>query len=273
MLGTSALPVGAQDLDPARPATGADAAGPGRNVVRDVMQAVEDTASDFAYIYTAPLRLNPRSALWVGAFAAGFAALYASDREIYDAIKRNEFEDGYKPVRDTGEFFEPIGYQGFLNQFLIGGLILGYITDIDLLKQIPADILESFIITGVGKELANRLFGRRGPADGVGPRRFGYEGGRSLPSGHSLAISTVATVLAHHVRWLPFQIAAYGMAGTVLLQRMSSDHHWASDVYVGSVFGFVVTRAILDRKAGRALEVRPMVTPGGTMGMGLQIQF
>ena len=68
-------------------------------------------------------------------------------------------------------------------------------------------------------------------------------GDGSFPSGHAIAAFSIATVIAHRYRthrWVPY--VAYGMAGVVGFSRLTLSSHFASDVLVGAVLGYSVSR-------------------------------
>jgi len=228
-----------------------------QRLFRDLGWAVKITSSDIKHIYTSPARINTRSALWLGGILAVGGVLFTYDQEIYDALKRNEDHEYYRPIRDVGEFFEPLGYMGFTNKFLFAALVIGYAVRIEPMVEICFDVLEHFLVASGGKNLMMVLAGRKGPMIGKGPRSRTFNDGRSFPSGHSLAITQLASVLSHHTDYVPFKVAAYGIAGTVLLQRITSDHHWPSDVYGGAVYGWVVSRELLKKKESRKIRITP----------------
>lgn len=67
--------------------------------------------------------------------------------------------------------------------------------------------------------------------------------GGSFPSGHTIAAFSVATVVARRYgnhRWVPY--AAYGAAALVGFSRLSLSAHFASDVFVGGVLGYSISR-------------------------------
>ena len=243
----------------------------GNRLLRDLHAAFRTTASDIKYIYTAPARMNRRHALWLGGILTVGGVLFAYDQELYDAIKRNQSDKYYRPIRKAGEFFEPLGYMGFTNKYIFAALFLGYLAGSDPVVEASSDILEHFLVASIGKNLMMNLAGRRGPTIEEGARSFDFGEGRSFPSGHSLAITQLATVLAHHIRYRPFQIAIYGMAGTVLLQRITSDHHWPSDVYGGALYGWLISRELLKRKEERRIRITPLNRGGA--GLGLSFGF
>ena len=241
-------------------------------VFRDLGCAVKITLSDIKHVYTSPARMNTRHALWLGGILGVGGVIFHYDQEIYDALKRNEYHRYYRPVRDVGEFFEPLGYMGFMNKYLFGALAMGYIAHIEPMVEIPFDILEHFLVASAGKNLIMVLAGRKGPMIKEGPRRFKLSDDRSFPSGHSLTIMQLASVLSYHIDHVPFKVAAYGVAGTVLLQRITSDHHWPSDVYAGAVYGWVVSHELLRLKKNRKIRITPTTLNEGK-GPGLAVTF
>jgi membrane-associated phospholipid phosphatase len=66
----------------------------------------------------------------------------------------------------------------------------------------------------------------------------------SFPSGHTLAAFSVATVVSRrygrHRPWVP--VLAYGLASAVGFSRMSLSAHFPSDVFMGAVLGYSVSR-------------------------------
>jgi membrane-associated phospholipid phosphatase len=68
-------------------------------------------------------------------------------------------------------------------------------------------------------------------------------GNGSFPSGHTIAAFSVATVVARRYgnrKWIPY--AAYGMAALVAFSRLSLSAHFVSDVFMGSVLGYSISR-------------------------------
>jgi len=71
------------------------------------------------------------------------------------------------------------------------------------------------------------------------------EGGNSFPSGHSMAIWSVATVVAleyRRHRWVQF--TAYGIATLVSVSRFTGSNHFLSDVLIGSAIGYGTARYV-----------------------------
>jgi membrane-associated phospholipid phosphatase len=71
----------------------------------------------------------------------------------------------------------------------------------------------------------------------------------SFPSGHTIAAFSVATVMSERYgrthRWVPF--VSYGAASAVGFSRVSLSSHYVSDVAMGAVLGYVITRYVVLR--------------------------
>ena len=85
---------------------------------------------------------------------------------------------------------------------------------------------------------------------------------RSFPSGHASTTFATATVLSGHFGWR-VSVPAYLVATLVATSRLHENHHYMSDVVVGSALGIAVARVTLrrDRQSGRV--VQPVLLPGG----------
>jgi membrane-associated phospholipid phosphatase len=67
--------------------------------------------------------------------------------------------------------------------------------------------------------------------------------GSSFPSGHAAGAFAVATVVAtryHTHRWVPWVV--YGFASAVSFSRVTTSAHFPSDVFLGAVLGYTITR-------------------------------
>ena len=161
--------------------------------------------------------------------------------ELQDMAHRNEENDLLKPLWEVGDFFEPVGHMGNTNAYYFGGVALGWVTGQDRLSLICAQILEAHFIAGLGKNAVQAVVRRPRPFQGYESDKFGVEDATSFPSGHSINIFQLATILSHHVNRRPFTWAAYACAGLVGIQRVRADMHWSSDVLLSAVYGTAVS--------------------------------
>jgi hypothetical protein len=99
--------------------------------------------------------------------------------------------------------------------------------------------LNSTIVAYGFKEIA----GRERPYQGQGNGAF-FQGGSSFPSEHSAIAWSVASVVAHEYPGILTKIAAYGLASTVSLTRVTGKQHFPSDVVVGSALGWYFGRQV-----------------------------
>ena len=75
--------------------------------------------------------------------------------------------------------------------------------------------------------------------------------GSSFPSGHAEGIFAVATVVSERYRkhrWVPWVM--YGLAGAISFSRVPTFAHFPSDVFLGAVLGYTITRFDVLRDRG-----------------------
>lgn len=107
----------------------------------------------------------------------------------------------------------------------------------------------------------------------------GIAGFDAFPSGHTAAAFAMATVFAVQYKNVPVvPVAMYSLAGLVGVTRLFEHEHWASDVFLGGVVGYLCARQVLDtentlfphRKAFRKMAIRVNPVYGNGFG-GLSI--
>jgi len=115
---------------------------------------------------------------------------------------------------------------------------------------------DSEILTTIFKDLDRRVRPAAVPTGGnfadtwfESPGPF-WRGRGSMPSGHTIAAFSVATVFARRYgkqhKWVPF--LAYGLAGAVGFSRLSLSAHFLSDVFVGGALGYGISRFVVLRE-------------------------
>ena len=76
--------------------------------------------------------------------------------------------------------------------------------------------------------------------------------GSSFPSGHAAAAFSIGTVIARRYashKWVPW--VAYGVAGVISFSRIPDLAHFPSDVFLGAVLGYTITRYDVFRDRNR----------------------
>ena len=191
---------------------------------------------------------NETSAWIAGGTVVGAAALMFADPGITEEFhdpgpQRSRF------LQDGASAFNWVGDPGtvILAAALYGS---GRITHHPVLAELGLRSAEALAMSGAATALIKGVAGRDRPslndrdADdfrvGAG---FGGGGHTSFPSGHATAAFAVASVIASEssFRWPHashfVQPVAYGLATSVALARVYTEHHWASDVVAGAGIG------------------------------------
>jgi hypothetical protein len=213
--------------------------------------------SDSWNVLTAPSRMQKRHVLPMAGIAATAAMLYYFDPDITKAFDRSSGNDFYDRLIDVGEGMEPMGQIERMNPYCLGGYLIGYFIHSPKMQTASLQILESLAIAAGYKSIVLEIIGRARPSENLGARHFKIQEGESFPSGHTSNAFQVATILSYHVDWLPFSIASYGVATTIGLQRIDANLHWATDVFMGAVYGTAVARLLLRLHEKRELTVLP----------------
>lgn len=249
---------------------------PGRleRIPGDIVTAAKIFGDDFIHVTTEPFRWDKGDLVWAGGFAATTALLFAFDQEIYNAINRNRNVFGIRFLVEMGDFFEPVGLMAVQNKNFIIAMGVGYILNFRPLTIISGEILEAFFIAGFYSEGIKQIVGRKRPNQGEGPYSFTFNEGKSFPSGHARNITQAAVILSRHIRFLPFQIFAYTVTASVCLQRLTSESHWPSDVFVGAMYGAWTAQVLLDYHEQKNIVISPRIEPErGYMGIDFRFVF
>jgi PAP2 superfamily len=192
-------------------------------------------------IWTAPLRLRRQDAWWLVPLASGTGVLLGTDRTTTE--EGLEFSANGTHLR-LSNGVSRIG-SGYVAAGVSGGFYLaGRISDNPRARETGLLAGEALIDGTVVSSVIKEISQRPRPHNDSGHGDF-FEGGNSFPSGHSMAVWSVATVIALEYRkhrWVQF--AAYGLAALVSVSRFTGSNHFLSDVLVGSAIGFGTARYV-----------------------------
>ncbi|MEN8005729.1 MAG: phosphatase PAP2 family protein [Candidatus Krumholzibacteriota bacterium] len=242
-----------------------------RNVLDDALHGGKILVHDTAHILVSPFRMGKRDALQLGAILATTGIFLVFDEEIHGAVTRNADEFPVKPLAEVGRFLDPLGY-GSMNVYYFGGLGASYAAGWDTGTAMFGQILTSFAVYGILKRPVEAVVGRSRPYEGEGAYSFGNSDATSFFSGHTINIFQLATITSHHVARPWFTWLAYFGAGSVAVQRIESDAHWPSDVFLSAAFAVAVSRGVIALHEGRKMSVVPHAGNGGA-GVALVWRF
>lgn len=124
--------------------------------------------------------------------------------------------------------------------------LYGKIADEDKAVETSYVLLESMFFTAGIIELSKMILGRSRPYNNQGNKYFDFftfhEPHHSMPSGHTAMAFSLANTLAmsSDSYWVKVPCYAFGLSAG--LQRIGSDVHWTSDVIIGGLIGYGVSR-------------------------------
>jgi membrane-associated phospholipid phosphatase len=248
------LQLHAQDAPTAAPAgQPGQAAAPERDVSWKQLPA--NILSDQKNIWLFPAHLRHRSAL-IGALAVvgATAALVALDPKEGHYFRNTTDFTGFNRVFSGNN--TSIGMVVAPVSFYVAGLIRKDEKSKKTALFAAEAVVDAEIVTTVMKDIDRRLrpaaIGPHGNYSDTWFESGGnfLRGQGSFPSGHTIAAAAIATVVARQYgrqhRWVPY--VAYGLTVVVGFSRMTLSAHFLSDVFVGGVFGYSISRFVVLRQ-------------------------
>jgi membrane-associated phospholipid phosphatase len=212
---------------------------------RDSKSLLHRFAKDQIGIYSAPFHSS--NLKWDALFLAGTGIFIATDKHATGAISSDNINIS-RHISDTG----------FYGTSAVAGIvwISGMATHNDHAREtgfLSAEALANAFPLYV---VMRYSLGRQRPNEGNGRGQFFHNNayGSSFPSGHALFTWTMASVIAHEyprpwVKWL-----AYSTAAAVSVARFTGREHFPADVFVGSVFGYLIGRHIFNAHCREGLS-------------------
>ena len=190
-------------------------------------------------IFTSPFRMNSHTApLWLlGAGAT--AGLIAADKHIADAFANSRGQVAW------GGRISRIGAPSTVVPIVMAYYGYGVWRDHAKAREIGVlgteSVLDSLLLVGVLKEVA-----RRNRPDENDPGKF-WGGGMSFPSGHSIQMWSMASLIAHEYKHRPIvQVVAYSLAGVVSASRIAARQHFASDIVSSGIMGWFIGKYVYE---------------------------
>jgi len=190
--------------------------------------------TDQEEFWTSPARFRTKDLKWILPGAGIVAAFIASDSWWSKQVNPNHVQTSLH-ISDYGTY-SLIGLGG-------ASFLFGHVTHNDHLQETGLLSAEAAINSTGVTYLFKEITQRQRPLDGNGNGDF-FKGGASFNSEHSAIAWSIASVWAHeYPGWLS-QMAAYGLASTITITRVTAKQHFPSDVVVGSALGWYFGRQV-----------------------------
>jgi len=240
-------------------------------------QCLKDIGHDQAGIWTSPLRIAPRDAIWLLPFAGatGVAIHYDAQAQQNLGIDKSRI-DSSNTISAFGSPYATFGGAA-------GLYFLGLGTHNEHLAETGRLGAEAVADASLVVEALKLATNRERPNEGNGQGGFWPHGTRSyeldgaFPSGHAAASWALARVIASEYPSKPVQFAAYAFALAISASRVTSRQHFPSDVLVGGTFGYLiggyVVRHHADENVGSEFSFVPLVdVPNHTFGASIDLR-
>jgi len=194
-------------------------------------RSVRRVANDQKQLYTAPLK--PRNYPWDALFLGGAAALFATDMKVERQVPRSNVDRWH-----TLSGVDIVGTGVTLGSLWAYGIK----THDEHAKETGVLELEALSNTFLIYTPMQLIAGRERPDEGRGGGRFlvQHSFNTSFPAGHPMFTWTMASVVAHEYPKPWVQLLAYGTASSLSVARIMGRNHFSSDVYVGTILGYLI---------------------------------
>lgn len=231
--------------------------------------------SDSKEVVTAPFHWDGHDWTKFAVFTGTTASMFFVDDEIRDASQSFRNYSGETGKFISANFLEPFG--GKYSLAVTGSfLVYGLLANDSKSGSTGLLALESFLISSAFVRIPKYMFGRTRPYEhpNVSPFDFkGPGGGHSFPSGHTIAVFSVASVIANQyadTKWVP--IVSYSVAGLTGFSRVFDNKHWASDVLMSGILGTLIGNMVCNKKNNDSVSIVPFQT-GSVKGIRLAFKL
>ena len=217
---------------------------------------------DFGEQITAPFKMNTKQLLMTGAGIGITAILIHFDPKIDDWARVQKQKHYW--ISRTSPVITRFGGDWGVYSVIASGLISATLNNE---KGVQTSLLatQAMITSGVWVNIIKILTGRERPiatyafskVEGgmwYGPlARYDQDAAKkpvsaydAFPSGHTATIFSIATVVAEQYKDIKaVPIICYSAASLVGISRLIEHQHWASDVFVGGIMGYLCGRQVV----------------------------
>jgi len=173
----------------------------------------------------------------LGAITGATSLLFILDESIRKEISKSKLHKNNTFLEighNYGEFYYSLGLSGIM-------YVSHFILKDDKIGRTAKSLFEALLVSGAVSITFKYIFGRSRPYREDGVAKFNWFETKnifnSLPSGHVITAFTTSTVLAKSFDNLYVSIFLYSLAGLTAYQRIESDNHWFSDLFLGASIG------------------------------------
>lgn len=250
------LPPAGQDLGTGQSDTGTA----GKPVSEPVRDYVRWYWSDTKYILTGPARWNSRDRIEAIAVLGTAAVLYVRDEKIMSWVQDNRNSASTHLVYNVKQ-------AGILGLAATAGLgIYGFASGDEKARNTFLLSAESLIITGLFVQTLKHTTGRHRPYTGDPANTWSGWSTRgryaSFPSGDASSAFALASVVASEYDNAVVPPLVYGLSTLIAAGRVYNNAHWPSDVFLGSVIGYITGKTIVathQKNAQRVVNIAPLI--------------
>jgi hypothetical protein len=171
---------------------------------------------------------------WIVPFAGVTAAFIASDSWWAKQVPASHVSTS-KTISDYGAY-SLIGLGG-------ASFVFGHMNHDDHLSETGLLAGEAAIDSTAVAYAFKEVTQRQRPYQGKGNGDF-FAGGTSFPSEHSAIAWSIASIWAHEYPGWFSQLAAYSLASTITVTRVTAKQHFPSDAIIGSTLGWYFGRQV-----------------------------
>lgn len=192
--------------------------------------------------YFIPLGLTDPEAMAALATTSLGLVVFANDGEVMDFVQKYKT----KTTKEIDDFGYSLGREG-LGALAFGSYFLGAVLENGKLKKVGLITVTSILASQLITEVVKESFGRKRPVNANSPYEFFNSGHKSFFSGHVSAMFAAAATFSEVYKddWAGVPYIAYGLAAMVAYGRMHANKHYASDVIMGALAGYLSSKLVL----------------------------
>ncbi len=129
-------------------------------------------------------------------------------------------------------------------------LMSGLISDDRKITSLGVYIYEGFLISGLYVTFVKFIFGRARPYTDDNQYTFNPFSSKtaytSFYSGHTTEAFAFSAIISSYFKNKIISIISYSIAALTGIERIYSNKHWSSDVFLGAVTGLIIGETIID---------------------------